>query len=120
MRVYLKFGVVRHLQVILYISSIRLLRRSFPSYIVNPHVLLHISIFLLSRGLWRITRASFLLASLPEFRGRFLHLLSQGLQLLLLPLQNPLLLKSLKLEIARLERIILLELLLLVVKIPIL
>ena len=120
MRVYLQLGVVGHLQVILYICPISLLRQSFPTYIVDPYILLHVGIFLLGRGLWRITRASFLLASLPEFRGRFLYLLSQGLQLLLLPLQNPLLLKSLKLEIARLERIILLELLLLVVEVAVL
>ena len=75
---------------------------------------------MLGRGLWRITRASFLLASLPEFRGRFLHLLRQGLQLLLLPLQNPLLLKSLKLKISRLERIVLLKLFLFVVEVAVL
>ena len=57
---------------------------------------------------------------MPEFRGRFLYLLRQGLQLLLLPLQYPLLLESLKLEIARLERIILFDLFLLMVEITIL
>ena len=57
---------------------------------------------------------------MPEFGGRFLHLLRQGLQLLLLPLQYPLLLKSLKLEIARLERIVLLKLFLFVVEVAVL
>ena len=120
MRVYLQLGVVGHLRVILYICSISLLRQSFPTYIVDPYILLHFGIFLLGRGLLYIPRASFLLASLPEFRGRFLHLLRQGLQLLLLPLQYPLLLESLKLEIARLERIVLLKLLLFVVEVAVL
>ena len=60
------------------------------------------------------------MTSLPEFGGRFLHLLRQGLQLLLLPLQYPLLLESIKLEIARLERIILLKLLLFMVEVAVL
>ena len=60
------------------------------------------------------------MTSLSEFGGRFLHLLGQGLQLLLLPLQNPLLLKSLKLEISRLERIVLLKLFLFVMEVAVL
>ena len=120
MRVYLKFGVVRHLRVVLYVSPVRLLCRSFPADVVYPHILLHASILLLSWGLLRTPRVSFLLASLSELRGRFFHFLSQGLQLLLLPLQNPLLLKTLELEIARLERIVFLELLLLVMEIMVL
>ena len=86
MRVYLKFGVVRHLRVVLYVSPVRLLRRSFSTNVVYPHILLHASILLLSWGLLCTPGTSFLLTSLPEFRGRFFHLLSQGLQLLLLPL----------------------------------
>ena len=120
MRVYLQLGVIWDLRVVPHVSPVCLLRRSFPSYIIHPYILLHARVFRFSRGLWVITRASFLLASLPEFRGRFLHLLGQGLQLLLLPLQNPLLLKSLKLEISRLERIVLLKLFLFVVEVAVL